>query len=117
MWRRTPYASYVNGGTVAPIGVGVGVGVGWPGSGEEDEDRGGGGEDITNGSILNPYSGKSIGVWILRALCVFEAEKRLKWTTRIWGARVMIIFFVATHSHLQYGHFQTSSPLSISSCV
>ena len=82
---------------------------------DDDEDGDGDEDDITNGSILSPCSGNSIGVWILRALCVFDAENRLKCTTRIWGARVMMICLVATRSHLQYGHFQTSSPLSISS--
>ena len=51
---------------------------------------------------------------ILRADCPWEAEKRLKWTTNVSGARVIVIFLVASRCFLQRGHFQVSAESSVS---
>jgi hypothetical protein len=42
---------------------------------------------------------------------VRDALKRLKWTTRDSGARVIVIFFIASRSCLHFGQRHTSSPL------
>lgn len=63
-----------------------------------------------NGSRSRPWSGNSMGVRTLRALSLCEALKRLRWMTRKSGARVIVIFFLASRSTLQRGQRQMSSP-------
>lgn len=56
------------------------------------------------------WRGKLTGVRTLRALSVRDALKRLKWMTRVSGARVMVIFFTASRSFLHRGQRHSSSP-------
>merc|ERR1711939_1106917 len=59
------------------------------------------GRASTKSSMLSPWMGNSMGVWIFLARSNLDAANRLKCTTRNWGSRVRMICLVASRSHLQ----------------
>jgi hypothetical protein len=63
-----------------------------------------------NGAMSRDWSGNWTGVRIFFAASFREALKRLKWTTSVSGARVMVIFLTASRSFLHWGQRHSSSP-------